>query len=60
MSLTVDQEPPPVFLYKHWLPMILEISGGQLAISLMLRPIKRAQLTQQSVMHVPAVMRPDL
>lgn len=60
VSLTIDQEPPPVFLYKHWLPMILEISGGQLTVCPMLRMMKSAQLTQQSVMHIPAVMRPDL
>ena len=31
VSLTIEQEPPSVFLYKHWLPMILEITGAYLA-----------------------------
>ena len=33
MSLTVDQEPPSIFLYKHWLPMVLQITGDCLAAS---------------------------
>ena len=31
VSLTIEQEPPTIFLYKHWLPMILEITGACLA-----------------------------
>ena len=28
MALTVDQEAPSIFLYKHWLPTVLEITGA--------------------------------